>query len=66
MTLGLRYMRRVSATAEERDPLQLASGRLAWVEEGKAPDTLTATRRDQGGAVTSTDDAANFVCSTGF
>jgi feruloyl esterase len=57
---------------------------LAWVEEGKAPETLTATRRDQAGAVTrsrplcqyplvakykgtgSTDDAANFVCSTGF
>jgi len=57
---------------------------LAWVEDGKAPETLTATRRDQAGAVTrsrplcryplvakykgagSTDDAANFVCSTGF
>jgi feruloyl esterase len=57
---------------------------LAWVEEGKAPETLTAMRRDQSGAVTrsrplcqyplvakykgsgSTDDAANFVCSTGF
>jgi feruloyl esterase len=57
---------------------------LAWVEEGKAAETLTATQRDQGGAVTrsrplcqyplvakykgagSTDDAANFVCSTGF
>lgn len=25
---------------------------LAWVEEGKAPDTLLATRRDQTGAVT--------------
>jgi feruloyl esterase len=25
---------------------------LAWVEEGKAPETLTATRRDQSGAVT--------------
>jgi hypothetical protein len=25
---------------------------LAWVEEGKAPETLTATRRDQGGVVT--------------
>jgi feruloyl esterase len=25
---------------------------LAWVEEGKAPESLTATRRDQGGAVT--------------
>ena len=55
-----------------------------WVEEGKAPEMLTATRRDQSGAVTrsrplcqyplvakykgtgSTDDAANFVCSTGF
>jgi len=57
---------------------------LSWVEEGKAPVTLTAARRDQSGAVTrsrplcqyplvakykgtgSTDDAANFVCSTGF
>jgi feruloyl esterase len=57
---------------------------LAWVEDGKAPATLTATRRDQSGTVTrtrplcqyplvakykgtgSTDDAANFVCSTGF
>src|SRR5262252_9942392 len=57
---------------------------LAWVEDGKAPETLSATRRDQAGAVTrsrplcryplvakykgagSTDDAANFVCSTGF
>jgi feruloyl esterase len=57
---------------------------LAWVEDGKAPETLTATRRDQAGAVTrsrplcqyplvakyrgtgSTDDAASFVCSTGF
>jgi hypothetical protein len=57
---------------------------LAWVEDGKAPETLTAVRRDQAGAVTrsrplcrypfvakyrgtgSTDDAANFVCSTGF
>ena len=25
---------------------------LAWVEDGKAPETLTATRRDQTGAVT--------------
>jgi len=57
---------------------------LAWVEEGKAPQMLMATRRDQSGAVArsrvlcphplvakhrgtgSTDDAANFVCSTGF
>jgi hypothetical protein len=55
---------------------------LSWVEEGKAPETLTATRAV--GAITrtrplcqyplvakykaagSTDDAANFVCSTGF
>jgi feruloyl esterase len=54
------------------------------VEEGKAPETLSATRRDQTGNVTrsrplcqhplvakykgtgSTDDAANFVCGTGF
>jgi Tannase and feruloyl esterase len=57
---------------------------LSWVEEGKAPITLTAARRDQSGAITrsrplcqyplvtkykgtgSTDDASNFVCSTGF
>jgi feruloyl esterase len=57
---------------------------MAWVEEGKAPESLLATRRDQSGAVTrsrpvcayplvakykgrgSTDDAANFECSTGF
>ena len=57
---------------------------LSWVEDGKAPATLTAARRDQAGAITrsrplclypqvakykgsgSTDDAANFVCSTGF
>jgi len=57
---------------------------LAWVEEGRAPETLLATRRDQSGAVTrsrplcpyplvaryrgngSTDDAANFRCSSGF
>jgi Tannase and feruloyl esterase len=57
---------------------------LAWVEDGKAPETLSATRRDQTGNVTrsrplcqyplvakykgtgSTDDAANFVCGTGF
>jgi feruloyl esterase len=56
----------------------------AWVEDGKAPATLTAARRDQTGAITrsrplcqyplvakykasgSTDDAANFTCSTGF
>ncbi|HEY6343350.1 MAG TPA: tannase/feruloyl esterase family alpha/beta hydrolase [Bryobacteraceae bacterium] len=57
---------------------------LSWVEEGEAPQTLPAARRDQAGAITrsrplcpyplvakykgtgSTDDAANFVCSTGF
>jgi hypothetical protein len=57
---------------------------LAWVEEGRAPATLTAVRRDQSGAIIrsrplcqyplvakyrgsgSTDDAANFVCSSGF
>jgi Tannase and feruloyl esterase len=57
---------------------------VSWIEEGKAPQTLTAARRDQAGAITrsrplcpyplvakykgtgSTDDAANFVCSTGF
>jgi feruloyl esterase len=25
---------------------------VTWVEDGKAPETLTATRRDQTGAVT--------------
>lgn len=57
---------------------------LSWVENGKAPETLPAARRDQTGTITrsrplcqyplvakykgsgSTDDAANFVCSTGF
>jgi feruloyl esterase len=57
---------------------------LSWTEEGKAPSTLPAARRDQTGAITrsrplcqyplvakykgtgSTDDAANFICSTGF
>jgi feruloyl esterase len=57
---------------------------IAWVENGKAPESLLATRRDPTGAVTrsrpvcayplvakyrgrgSTDDAANFECSTGF
>jgi feruloyl esterase len=63
------------------DPL---TALLAWVEDGKAPEMLPATRRDQTGAVTrsrpvcayplvakykgsgSTDDAANFTCSSGF
>jgi feruloyl esterase len=27
-------------------------GLVAWVEEGRAPETLLATRRDQSGAVT--------------
>jgi hypothetical protein len=57
---------------------------VSWVEDRKAPVTLTAARRDQTGTITgsrplcqypqvakykgsgSTDDAANFVCSTGF
>jgi hypothetical protein len=55
---------------------------LAWVEEGRAPETLTATRNAGGVTRTrplcqyplvaryrgagSTDDAANFTCSTGF
>jgi hypothetical protein len=55
---------------------------LAWVEEGRAPETLTATRNAAGVTRTrplcqyplvaryrgtgSTDDAANFTCSTGF
>jgi feruloyl esterase len=57
---------------------------LSWVEDGKAPATLTAARRDQTGVITrsrplcqyplvakykgsgSTDDAINFVCSSGF
>jgi hypothetical protein len=65
-------------------PTRQLEALLAWVEEGKAPETLLATRRDQSGAVTrsrplcpyplvakykgsgSTDDAASFVCSSGF
>jgi len=55
---------------------------LAWVEENKAPETLQAVRRDQTGTRSrplcqypqvakykgsgSTDDAANFSCSSGF
>jgi feruloyl esterase len=57
---------------------------VSWVEGGKAPDTLPASRPAQGGGTPrtrplcqyplvarykgngSTDDAANFVCSTGF
>jgi feruloyl esterase len=57
---------------------------LAWVEEGKAPETLRAHTRDQSGTITrsrplcahplvatykgsgSTDEAASFVCSSGF
>jgi feruloyl esterase len=57
---------------------------LSWVEDDKAPETLTSARRDQSGAITrsrplcqyplvakykgagNTDDAASFVCSTGF
>jgi len=57
---------------------------VAWVEEGKAPDTLLASRPGQAGGTPrtrplcqypmvakykgtgSTDDAANFTCSTGF
>jgi hypothetical protein len=33
-------------------PTGLLEAILAWVEDGKAPDTLLATRRDQSGAVT--------------
>jgi hypothetical protein len=65
-------------------PTGVLDALLTWVEDGKAPETLSATRRDQTGVVTrsrplcqyplvakykgtgSTDDAANFVCSTGF
>jgi len=65
-------------------PTGVLDALLTWVEDGKAPETLTATRRDQTGAITrsrplcqyplvakykgtgSTDDAANFACSTGF
>jgi hypothetical protein len=51
---------------------------LSWVEDGKAPETLTATGRSQSRPLCqyplvakykstgSTDDAANFVCSSGF
>jgi hypothetical protein len=65
-------------------PGGLMEALLAWVEDGKAPEMLPATRRDQTGAVTrsrplcayplvakykgsgSTDEASNFVCSSGF
>ena len=65
-------------------PTGVLDALLTWVEDGKAPDTLSATRHDQTGAVMrsrplcqyplvakykgtgSTDEAANFVCSTGF
>jgi hypothetical protein len=33
-------------------PTGLLEAILAWVEEGKAPETIVATRRDQSGAVT--------------
>jgi tannase/feruloyl esterase len=33
-------------------PTGVLDALLAWVEDGKAPETLTATRRDQTGAVT--------------
>ena len=55
---------------------------LSWVEDGKAPETLPASRPVDGGTRTrilcpypmvakydgsgSTDDAANFSCSVGF
>jgi hypothetical protein len=65
-------------------PTETLEALLSWVEDGKAPETLPAVRRDQSGAVTrkrplcqypqvakykgsgSTDDAANFACSSGF
>jgi feruloyl esterase len=65
-------------------PTGLLEALVAWVEDGRAPDMILATRRDQSGAVTrsrplcpypqvakykgsgSTDDAANFSCSSGF
>lgn len=33
-------------------PTGVLDALLAWVEDGKAPETLTATRRDQAGAIT--------------
>jgi tannase/feruloyl esterase len=33
-------------------PTGVLDALLSWVEEGTPPDTLTATRRDQAGAVT--------------
>jgi hypothetical protein len=65
-------------------PSETLAALLTWVENAKAPETLTAVRRDQTGAVTrrrplcqyplvakyqgsgSTDEAASFVCRTGF
>ena len=35
-------------------PVRQLEALLAWVEDGKAPETLTAQRRDQAGAVTRT------------
>ncbi len=63
-------------------PTGLMEALLAWVEEGQAPETLTAMRSVDGVTRTrplcpypmvarydgtgSTDDAANFVCGEGF
>jgi feruloyl esterase len=65
-------------------PTGLVEALLAWVEDGKAPETLLATRREQSGTISrsrplcqypqvakykgsgSTDEAANFTCSSGF
>lgn len=33
-------------------PTGLLEALVAWVEEGRAPETLLATRRDQAGAIT--------------
>jgi feruloyl esterase len=65
-------------------PTGLMEALLAWVEDGKAPETLPAVRREQSGTISrsrplcayplvakykgsgSTDEAASFVCSSGF
>ena len=63
-------------------PMGQLEALLTWVEDGKAPERILATRQQNGATRSrpicayplvpkyrgsgSTDDAANFVCSTGF
>jgi feruloyl esterase len=41
-------------------PTGVLDALVAWVEEGKAPETLTAVRRDQSGAVTRSRPLCQF------